>query len=284
MKRIFIAAIAVIFVAGVVFLRLAKNAQSPIVALTTIEMPLAEETPVETPIDYVFKVGERLTFVIAWQGIPIGTATSTVEEITTYKSHEVYKIVVKAGTNDFLSAIFKIRDSFITYMDTKTLESRCFEVSLREGSYKKDLVVDYDWDKMIATYNNLTNGSVKQSKLEPGSRDPVCASYYFRTLPLSPEDDIVLDVNSSEKNYAIGGSIVKETEMAIPNVGTFDAFLVEPYVKKGDEYENRVSVKGYVTQEPNRLLLLIKLRVLKIIPWLGEVTAKLDKIEYITPS
>ncbi|MBL7158126.1 MAG: DUF3108 domain-containing protein [Candidatus Omnitrophica bacterium] len=289
MKRAYIIIIALILTGSVVYLRLVRPAPETSIARPALQTPIPAQTPPlekapKAPKDYAFKVGERFTYVIAWQGIPIGEATSTVEAITTYKGYEVYKIVVRAGTNDFLSAIFKIRDSFISYMDTETLESRCFEVSLREGGYKKDLVVDYDWDNRIATYQNLTDGSIKKSALRPGARDPVCASYYFRTLPLNPDEHIVLGINASEKNYEIGGTVIKEAKITVPQMGKFDAFLVEPYVKQKGEYENRVSVKGYVSQEPNRILLLIKMQVLELIPWLGEVTAKLEKIEYITPA
>ena len=48
-----------------------------------------------------FKVGERLTYLVAWKGIPVGIATATIEELMTFKEYEVYKIVVVAKTNDF---------------------------------------------------------------------------------------------------------------------------------------------------------------------------------------
>jgi hypothetical protein len=230
-----------------------------------------------------FTVGEKFTYLIAWKGIRVGTATITVEELTTFKEYEVYKIVVAAKTNDFLSKLFRVEDTFTSYMDKDKLISRHYEAVQREGKYKKDIVVDYDFENYIATYKNLRDGSVKTASIKENVQDPVSAAYFFRTVPVRVGDKIEVTVNLNEKNYDIHADIDKSASITLPEIGTFDAFLIRPYVKLKGKRQRRGKVWGYLSRDERRLALFWVVKVLEI-PWIGEVTATLKKVEYISPS
>jgi len=230
-----------------------------------------------------FTVGERLTYFAAWKGIPIGSATATIEELTTFKGHEVYKIKVVATTNKFLSKLFPVKDIYTSYMDKSKLISRRYEASLREGRYKKDLVVDYDSKKNVATYTNLTDGSVKMCPTGKDVRDPICAAYYLRTIPLKLGDRIDIEMNLCVNNYEVIGDIAERVSVSIPKMGTFQAFLIRPYVKLHGVRQRRANAWGYLSADKKRIALFIVVRVLEI-PWIGNVTATLQKIENIAPA
>jgi hypothetical protein len=236
-----------------------------------------------TSFNEPFTVGERFHYIIAWQGIPVGEATATIESLINFNNYEVYKIVVKAQTNDFLSKLFKIDDTFISYMDRNRLISRHYEAIIREGKYKKDLVVDYDFENLTATYTNLQDGSVKQCQIEKDVQDPVSAAYYFRTIPMDEGKEIELVVNHSEKNFKIYGDVEGKTEFDAQNIGTFEAFLIKPYLKTGDKKLRHTNIWGYLSADEKKLILYVNIKALEI-PWLGEVTATLDRIEYISPT
>ena len=228
----------------------------------------------------LFTVGERFTYLTAWKGIPVGTATATIEELTTFEGYEVYKIVVVAKTNDFLSKIYKVDDTFISYMDKDKLISRHYETVQREGNYKKDLVVNYDFQKNIATYKNLRDGSVKTCPIEKNVQDPVSAAYYCRTIPISVGDKIKITVNLNEENYEVFGNIEKRARITLSEIGTFDAFLIKPYVKLDGKRQRRASAWGYFSADEKRLCLYGVIKVLEI-PWIGEISATLKKVEYL---
>jgi len=233
--------------------------------------------------DVPFKVGEKLHYVIAWQGIPVGDATVTVETLMPFKDYEVYKIVVHAKTNAFLSMLFKIDDTFISYIDKDKLISRRCENIIREGNYKKDLIVDYDSKKLIATYTNLGDGSVKTCPIEKNVQDPVSAAYFFRTIPMNVGDEINLVINHSEKNYVISGDVEKKTTFNLRKIGTFEAFLIKPYLKLDNKKLKRANTWGYLSADEKRIILYVNIKVLEI-PWIGEVTATLANIEYVSPT
>ena len=242
----------------------------------------ASSQEIESPMPH-FIIGERFTYFAAWKGIPIGSATATVEELTTFKGREVYKIVVVATTNKFLSKLFPVKDTYTSYMDKEKLISRRYEASLREGRYKKDLVVDYDSKKNVATYTNLTDGSVKMYPTGKDVRDPICAAYYLRTIPLKLGDRIDIAMNLCENNYEVIGDIAERVSVSISKMGTFQAFLIRPYVKLHGVRQRRANAWGYLSADKKRIALFMVVRVLEI-PWIGNVTVTLQKIENIAPA
>ena len=240
----------------------------------------SESTPIhENP----FQIGEKLTYLITWNRLPVGTATTTVEKIMPFLDYEVYVVRVLAKSNDFLSRLFRIEDTFISYIDRKKLTSRHFEAIIKEGQYRKHLLVDYDFDKGIAFYHNLTDGSVKTCPIEKEVHDSVSAVYFARTIPLKPGGNIELTVNVSEENYRVYANIEKKVSLTLPEMGGFEAFLIKPYMMLDGKRQKRAKTSGYVSADEKRIPLLIIMRVLEI-PWIGGVTATLRKIEKVAPA
>lgn len=227
-------------------------------------------------------VGEKLIFRAAWKGLSVGHGSATVEELTTFKGYEVYKVVIVARTNKVLSKLFKVEDTFTSYIDKNMLTSRRYEAIIREGRYKKDLVVDYDFEKNIAIYTNLKDGSVKTCPVEKNVHDPISAAYFFRTMPIKVGDKIKLTINLNEKNYEVIADIEKRVNINIAALGSFDAFLVRPYVRLHGKRQRRAKGWGYITTSAKRLCPYIAVKVLEI-PWIGVVTATLEKVEYVAP-
>lgn len=224
-------------------------------------------------------VGEKFTFLVAWKGIPIGYATSEVKELTIFREYPVYKIEVIAKTNKFLSKIFRVEDKFISYVDRKKLISRRYEAYRREGKYKKDVIVDYDFENNVAIYRNLLDGTTKQNSVKKNVHDPISAAYFLRTVPINVGDEIKVAVNLNEKNYEIIAKIEKQARIGLHNLGTFDAFLIKPYIKLSGKLQRRAKCWGYISSDKKRLGLYMVVKVLEI-PWIGDISVTLNKVEY----
>ena len=225
-------------------------------------------------------VGERLTFLAAWKGIPVARATATVDALMSFKEYEVYKVVVTAKTNKFLSKLFRVEDTFTSYVDKEKLISRRYEAIIREGKYKKDLVVDYDLDRGIAMNKNLLDGTVKESPIEKDVHDPISAAYSLRTMPIKVGDEVRMTVNLNEKNYKVIADVEKAVTIDLSGVGEFGAFLIRPYVILEGKRQKRGKAWGCLSTGKKRLAAYMAVRVLEI-PWIGEVTATLEKVEYL---
>ena len=267
MKKVILCILALVLIAGC-----ARTAR---IKRVSVKKPVQKEA---AATERHLNVGEKLTYLVAWKSIPVGLATVTLEEITKIEDYRVYKIVLVAQTNKFLSKIFPVRDTLISYVDTEKIISRRYEAVIREGRYKKDLIVDYDPVKQVATYKNSRDGTVKTCAIQKDVRDPVCAAYYLRTIPLTLGGNIKLTVNLCENNYEIFAEISEEADIDLGKLGSFGAYLIKPCVMLKGEPQKRGKARGYVSTDEKRLPLFIVVKVLEI-PWIGEVTATLKKIE-----
>ena len=187
-----------------------------------------------------FFTRERLTYLMAWNRIPIGSIVAEVGEVSTYRGRDVYVVRLVTRSNKFLSKIYNVEDIYTSYIDTKTMTSRRYEADRKEGNYRKHVIVEYDFDKNEAINTNLTDGTVKRSTIEKNVQDPLSALCYFMTLPVGLGDKISMTVHLNEKNYKLFGKIESVDVVKLPALGGFPAFRVRPYavldskrVKKG---------------------------------------------------
>lgn len=180
---------------------------------------------------------------MAWNKIPVGRIIAWVGDIKKYRGNDVYIVTLKTESNKFLSKIYKVEDTYTTYIDVNTMTSRRYEADRKEGNYRKHVVVEYDFDEKKATYTNLTDGSVKYCETKEDVQDPLSAMCYFMTLPVSLNDEINITINLNEKNYELYGRVESLDVIRLRELGSFPAFRLRPYavlrgerVKKGRGY------------------------------------------------
>jgi uncharacterized protein DUF3108 len=221
-------------------------------------------------------LGEKLTYMIAWNGIPVGFITAKVTGPFDYQGNDVYQVVLKTESNKYLSRIYKVEDTYISYVGVKDLASKRYEADRKEGNYKKHVVVEYDMDKMKAEYTSLTDGSVKYADIKEPVHDLVSAMYYFLSVPVKLHDKVNITVNLNEKNYELYGEVEQFDVVKLPSLGSHTAFRVRPYaLLKGKHYKKGSGYLYFSTAE--------KRYPLYGVVWIpfGKVTATLKTIEKI---
>ena len=219
---------------------------------------------------------EKLVYTVKWLGIPVGNITASVKGIKNINGRDAYELEVRAQTNTFCSAIYKIDDRFISYMDIKGFYTLRHEVYRREGRYKKDAITDFDHENKKAHYQHLSGDSIKTIDIPYGVQDTLSACYYFRLLSLNIGDKIEYSVYNNEKIYQLFGVIEAKDYIRLPRLGKKAAFYIQPYAQIGGEQVKKGRVGGYFSADSRRLPLLAVVQA----PMLTEVTASLDSIEY----
>ena len=223
-----------------------------------------------------FPVRKRLTYLMAWNGIPVGSIIAESGDSIDYKGHDVYIMKLVTRSNKFLSKIYNVEDTYTSYVDARTMTSRRYEADRKEGNYRKHVIVEYDFSNMEAIYTNLTDGSVKTCAITENVQDPLSAICYFMTLPVSLGNKINITINLNEKNYELFAEVESLDCVKLPQLGLFPAFKIRPYaelknkrVKKGKAW---VYIAADMTKYP--------LYGVVLIPF-GKVTATLKKVEDI---
>ncbi|MFC1548877.1 DUF3108 domain-containing protein [Candidatus Omnitrophota bacterium] len=223
-----------------------------------------------------FHTGKRLTYLIAWNNIPVGSIVTETGNIMKYKGRDVHVVTLVTESNKFLSKIYRVEDTYISYVDTETISSRRYEANRREGNYRKHVIVEYDFNNLEATYTSLTDGSVKRCKIRKNVQDPLSAMCYFMTLPIKLDEKINITVNLNEKNYELFAMVEDIDMVTLRGLGAFPAFKIRPYAELRGARVKKGRAWMYFSADENRY----PLRGVVRIPF-GRVTATLRSVEEI---
>ena len=217
------------------------------------------------------RVGERLSFQGRWFGIPVGHGWIEVKELTELDGRPAYHIEAQGYSNELLSSFYPVRDVLHSYLDAATLQPLRFEKSQREGRYRAEEVVTFDYGRLIATYHSLLNGSVKEIPIGPDTHDIVSSFYHLRNEPVRLSRRTEMSVYSDEKIYRMElrslGSEMVEIRRSV-----FSCLVIEPIASFKGVFVRRGRVIAYVTAAEPHIPLLVKIAT----PW-GPMTGILEQ-------
>lgn len=222
-----------------------------------------------------FVPGEKLIYVLKWESIPAGEAVIEVLPIETLNGEQAYHFVLTARTNSFVDIFYKIRDKIESYTNLEITRSLFYKSKQREGKYKRDIVVSFDWDKQEAQYTNF--GKTRDSiPLLPGSFDPLSILFHVRLLDLGNTSQINVPITDGKKT--INGTVhVLKRETVEVSGKTYDTYLVEPETKGiGGVFKKSKNAKIYVwlTADERRIPVKVKSKVI-----VGSFTGELISAE-----
>ncbi len=239
-----------------------------VVAQATADTSTTEtiEPPETQPI-----LGERLEFQGRWMGIPVGYGWIEVKELTEVDGRQVYHIEAQGHSNEVLSTFYPIHDVVHSYLDAKTLKPLRFEKYQREGRYRADEIVTFNYATSTAMYHSLLNQSTKDIPLTADVQDLASMLYWFRAQPVQPNSTVVATIYTDEKLYVTRIHVKQVVSLELLKRGTFPCVIVEPTASFKGLLIKRGRIWAYFTTDPSRLPLLVKATT----PW-GPMSAVLE--------
>jgi Protein of unknown function (DUF3108) len=130
-----------------------------------------------------FLPGENYEFKIKYGFLTVGEAKVDVDpKIFSIGGRPCYKISV-VGKTAGMTTLFKIRNSYVSYIDTAAFVPHKFVYSARENNYKRDQTIDFNHFKneVIKTEKE----EKKTFKIPNNSLDVVSGYYFLRTVDFS---------------------------------------------------------------------------------------------------
>lgn len=213
-------------------------------------------------IEHPFQPGEKMHYVLKWGAIPAGEATLEVHEMDEIQGVEAYHFVMTARSNSFIDVFFKVRDRIDSYADAGMNHSLYYKKDQLEGKTRRDIKVDFDWEKNQSTYVNLDT-EPKVISLLPGSFDPLSVFYFSRLLDLHEGGEFEQPVTDGKRNM-MGVLRVTGKEKIAVEAGTFDTLVLEPDLKQVEGVFSKklnARIKLWVTNDERRLLVKMKSKV-----------------------
>ena len=207
----------------------------------------------EAPVPW--KVGEYFQFSIEWSGLNGGNALMQVQNLQSFEGHRVWRIVTKAESNSFVSKFYKVRDRAESLIDAESLVTRRFEKHLREGSYKKDLVVRFDQPSHKAVYEEG-----KSYDVPARVHDVLSAFYYVRTQPLPDGGTVSIPTHDNEKSYDMVVKVIRRERVEVP-AGKFDCVVVQPIMKSEGIFKSKGEMFVWLTDDDRRIPVQVKSKV-----------------------
>jgi hypothetical protein len=236
---------------------------------TELKLRTTEETKFKRVVpNQAFGVGERFVFSVGWEFVNAGTAVMEIQDIVKFKGNKCYHIISTAKSNKFFSVFFKVEDKVESYMDVHGLYSWRYDKHLREGSFKADVSMYFDQENHLAIYNEGKD----TFEVAEYAQDVLSAFYFVRTQNLIVGNSIFVPNHTDRKNYPLEVKVLKKERIKV-TAGEFDCILVEPILQTPGIFEQKGSLKVWLTDDQVKMPVLMKSKVV-----IGSIATEL--IEY----
>jgi len=229
-----------------------------------------------------FEVGEDLKFRIRWGAITGGYSTLSVPRIDTLDGKPAYHIVSEARSSGFVDTFYKVRDFNQAWLDVTQPRSLGYDKNLREGKYKVNESVRYDYtnNRFLRERERLDKNTRKtqEGPLTSNVFDILGSFYYVRSLPLAVGAAVTIDVHSGDKTWPLVVE-VKRRQKIKTKAGKFDCFVLEPKLREPGIFIHKgKKLEIFVTADERRLPVMMRCDI-KI----GTITAELISAQTNSP-
>jgi hypothetical protein len=127
-----------------------------------------------------------------------------------------------AHTQNPLRMVFELDDQFDSYSDPSTLTSLQYEMHLNERGQKVDSV-----QRMTSTGREPASGNASQTRVLPGTRDPLGMMQYLRHVDWSKTREVRGPVYDGHKLYDVRASLASAGQSVTVPAGSYSADRVE---------------------------------------------------------
>ncbi len=205
-----------------------------------------------------FGVGERLVFDVNYGFITAGEAVMSVSGLDSVAGRTCYRVEFSVNSLPSFDWIYTVRDRYLTFIDTGTIAPWRFEQHIREGSYRRDFVADFDQRHLVA---RTTEGDFD---IPEYVHDIMSAFYYARTLDFSGYavgDGPLLHNFFRNKSHELKIRFLGRQELEI-EAGTFKTIVVEPIVKEGGLFKSEGRIVIWLTDDERKIPVRVNTKVI----------------------
>jgi len=187
--------------------------------------------PVLKEVRPPFRVGEQLDYRVAWSSFATAaTVRMAVAERRNLYGWDTWHLRAVTHTLSPLRMLFAIDDQFDSYTDTSTLESRQFEMYLREQGKEENDVLH------LIARGTAGRGNGPNVIVAPGTLDPVGALYALRQMDWQRIPETTAPVFDGRKLYEMRAKFAAASEQVTVPAGTFPAARIDVTVfQQGSE-------------------------------------------------
>ncbi|MBZ0204152.1 MAG: DUF3108 domain-containing protein [Ignavibacteria bacterium] len=220
-----------------------------------------------------FGFGERLSYEISYGFITAAESFITISpNAVPISGRETYEVNFEVNSRSSFDVIYKVRDNYKTFIDTRGIFPWRFEQHIREQNFKKDFEISFmpDSSKVI-TKTDYTN--VRSFSAPAYVQDILSALYYVRTLDLSKYkggDVITVETFNDDKHFPQQIRIEGRETIDVAS-GEFKTVIVQPMLQEG--FTNKTSdIFVYLSDDERKIPVKVKMKIV-----IGALVAELTE-------
>lgn len=208
--------------------------------------------------------GEQLRYRLHYGFITAGEATLYVDpQIKYFNSKPVYKVNVEGKSTGTFDLFLRIRNTYLSYIDTSERVPLYFARDIEEGNYKRKELTFFDHESGKATVETQDPGKEKKVKsydVRPRVQDMISGYYHIRNIDfnsLSPGTIISVDAFFEDKQYDFKVKYLGKEKIKT-ELGKVHAIKMIPIMPDNSLFEGGESIKIWVSDDANRIPLKVK--------------------------
>ncbi len=212
--------------------------------------------------DMAYKPGEHFKFKIHYGIFNAGYATLDLKT-GVFKGKNLFHAIGKGWTTGVSRWFMNVDDLYESYFDSNNRPYR-FIRKIDEGGYTMDKELHFDNKKSKVLVINKKKNTAEFYKTPSRIHDMVSVFYYLRnydTSGLKPGDEISVDMFIDEEVYPFKlkflGKDVLKTKM-----GKIKSLKFRPIVQSGRIFKENESVTIWISDDKNKIPLLIKAKLM----------------------
>lgn len=250
-----------------------KNfSHSIIVFLISLLLGGNSEVSAQLDADLAFARGEALQYWVYYDAPLLGKvyAGKATLELTKdqekFNNRNTFHAIGSGRSTGSFDFFFKVRDRFESWFDEEDMKAYRYTRRTNEGGYKVEDDVDFDYTNLIAKSRR------KEIAIGPNTNDMVSAFYFARNLDLDSlkmDDQFPINFYLDDSLYT-SAIIYQGIEIVETSIGKFRCLKFMPMVVTGEVFDNPYPMSLWITDDKNRIPILIKSEVI-----VGSIKAEL---------
>ncbi|MCH7413711.1 DUF3108 domain-containing protein [Belliella sp. R4-6] len=216
-----------------------------------------------------FKSGEELTFKVTYGFFDAAEAKMKINPyVTKINERPVYKIDVTGSTLG-LFKLFKVNDTWGSYLDTAKIIPLQSYRFIEEGNYRKNERVIFDHKKgkaLVHLYDREDTKilDTKDYSIPQNVQDIVSGFYLLRTMDLKKyrKGDVISISGFFDKEIYNLKLIYEGKEKISTEVGEHETFKLTPIMPSNKLFRGKRPVTVWVSDDQNKIPLKIKAKLM----------------------
>lgn len=215
-------------------------------------------------VEHAFQRGEELKYWVYYDAPLLGKVYAGKASLELTKNKDkfngrtTYHAIGKGRSTGTFDFFFKVRDRFESWFDEEDLRPYRFIRRTNEGGYIVNDDVDFDYSEMTARSRQ------KEVPILINTYDMISAYYFARNLDIENieiDDSFPIDFYLDDSVYT-SAIIYKGIEIVETSMGKFRCLKFLPMVVTGEVFDNPYPMSLWITDDGNRIPILVKSEVI----------------------